>query len=71
MRKHVVRGSERIRKKLSAFFSLYRFQGSCREHQVKPECTLTTAYEKDEIKKRLVISVQFNDENHWARKDWS
>ena len=30
--------------------------------------TLTTAYErKDEIK-RLVISVQFNDENHWARK---
>ena len=34
-------------------------------------CTLTTAYErKDEIK-RLVISVQFNDANHWARKDWS
>ena len=33
--------------------------------------TLTTAYErKDEIK-RLVISVQFNDANHWARKDWS
>ena len=31
-------------------------------------CTLTTAYErKDEIK-RLVISVQFNDANHWARK---
>ena len=30
--------------------------------------TLTTAYErKDEIK-RLVISVQFNDANHWARK---
>ena len=30
--------------------------------------TLTTAYErKDEIK-RLVISVQSNDENHWARK---
>ena len=30
--------------------------------------TLTTAYErKDEIK-RLVISVQFNDENHWERK---
>ena len=29
---------------------------------------MTTAYErKDEIK-RLVISVQFNDENHWARK---